>query len=103
MTAALELLGMPEVERILIVDDEAAILHALRRTFEAAGYSVTACLDPEQALDRLKNEPFHLVSADYMMPAMSGADFLAQARQIQPTSMRILLTAAHDFGAAVEA
>jgi len=29
---------MPEVERLLVVDDEAPILHALQRTFEAAGY-----------------------------------------------------------------
>ena len=32
-----------EVERLLVVDDEGPILHALQRTFEAAGYEVTAC------------------------------------------------------------
>ena len=90
-------------ERVLLVDDEAPILHALRRTFEAAGYQVTACVDPVAALERLSRETYRLVSADYMMPAMSGAEFLARARRIQPDSMRILLTAAHDFGAAVDA
>ena len=103
MTAAMTTAETVGQERILIVDDEAAILHALRRTFEAAGYEVTACLEPSVALEKLRQESFHLVSADYMMPSMSGAEFLARARQIRPDAMRILLTAAHDFGAAVDA
>src|SRR5260370_19560772 len=38
-----------------------------------------------------------------MMPGMSGAEFLAQAKALQPETIRILLTAAHDFSAAVDA
>jgi response regulator RpfG family c-di-GMP phosphodiesterase len=94
---------MSELERLLVVDDEAPILHALQRTFEAAGYEVTACADPAEALERLKEKPFQVLSADYMMPGMTGAEFLAQAKQLQPETIRILLTAAHDFSAAVDA
>ncbi len=94
---------MPEVERLLVVDDEAPILHALQRTFEAAGYEVIACADPAEALDRLREKPFQVLSADYMMPGMTGAEFLAQAKALQPETIRILLTAAHDFSAAVDA
>src|SRR2546430_7394577 len=94
---------MPEIERFLVVDDEAPILHALQRTFEAAGYEVIACADPAQALDRLREKPFQVLSADYMMPGMTGAEFLAQAKSLQPETIRILLTAAHDFSAAVDA
>src|SRR5437016_7183606 len=92
-----------ELERLLVVDDEGPILHALQRTFEAAGYEVTACLDPAEALDRLKERPFQVLSADYMMPGMTGAEFLARARALQPETIRILITAAHDFSAAVDA
>src|SRR5438552_2803275 len=92
-----------EVERLLVVDDEGPILHALQRTFEAAGYQVTACLDPAEALERLKERPYQVLSADYMMPGMTGADFLARARAMQPATIRILITAAHDFSAAVDA
>ena len=92
-----------EVERLLVVDDEGPILHALQRTFEAAGYEVTACLDPAEALDRLKEKEFQVLSADYMMPGMTGAEFLARARALQPETIRILITAAHDFSAAVDA
>src|SRR3954470_18809124 len=94
---------MSELERLLVVDDEGPILHALQRTFEAAGYEVTACLDPAEALDRLKERPYQVLSADYMMPGMTGAEFLARARALQPETIRILITAAHDFSAAVDA
>ena len=94
---------MHEVERLLIVDDEAPILHALQRTFEAAGYEVTACADPAEALERLREKPFQVLSADYMMPGMTGAEFLSRAKLLQPETVRILLTAAHDFSAAVDA
>src|SRR5436853_1164547 len=94
---------MNEIERLLVVDDEAPILHALQRTFEAAGYQVTACADPAEALDRLREKPYQVLSADYMMPGMTGAEFLAQAKALQPETIRILLTAAHDFSAAVDA
>src|SRR5207302_2431372 len=97
MSAAPELVAPEQQqERILILDDEAAILHALRRTFEGAGYRVTACLDPTEALEKLRHGSFQLISADYMMPAMSGSEFLVAAREIQPNAMRILITAAHD-------
>ncbi|GAC1347433.1 MAG: response regulator [Myxococcales bacterium] len=88
---------------MLVVDDEGPILHALQRTFEAAGYHVTACLDPDEALEQLKLRPYQVLSADYMMPGMTGAEFLARARALQPHTVRILITAAHDFSAAVDA
>src|SRR5256885_637869 len=97
------LVARTERARILVLDDEELILHALRRTFESAGYDVTACIDPGQALDHLQHNRFHVLSADYMMPLMSGAEFLARARTVQPDAMRILLTAANDFSAAVDA
>jgi response regulator RpfG family c-di-GMP phosphodiesterase len=92
-----------EVERLLIVDDEPPILHALQRTFEAAGYEVIACLDPLDALKRLTELPVQVISADYMMPGMSGAEFLSKAKTLQPNTVRLLLTAANDFSAAVDA
>src|SRR5947209_777155 len=92
-----------EVERLLVVDDEGPILHALQRTFEAAGYEVTACLEPAEALVKLEEHEYQVISADYMMPGMTGAEFLARARAKQPATIRILITAAHDFSAAVDA
>jgi response regulator RpfG family c-di-GMP phosphodiesterase len=94
---------MSEVERILVVDDELAILHVLSRTLEGAGYQVTACTDPVAALKHLRERTYQVLSVDFMMPGMTGAQFLAQARVIQPETLRILLTAANDFSAAAAA
>jgi len=94
---------MSDVERVLIVDDEQHILHVLERTLAAAGYQVTTCTDPMQALEYLKQRTYQVLSADYMMPGINGAEFLAQARRIQPETVRILVTAANDFSAAVAA
>ena len=88
---------------MLVVDDEAPILHALQRTFEAAGFEVTACGDPHDALEEMKKRDYNVISVDYMMPGMTGAEFLSRAKLMQPDSMRILITAAHDFSAAVDA
>jgi response regulator RpfG family c-di-GMP phosphodiesterase len=93
----------PEPERLLVVDDETPILHALQRTFEAAGFVVTACHDPLEALEALKARTYQVISVDYMMPGMTGAEFLSRAKAMQPDTMRILITAAHDFSAAVDA
>src|SRR5690348_5090370 len=95
--------SMAESGRLLVGDDEAPILHALQRTFVAAGYEVTACLDPSEALARLKEQTFQVLSADYMMPGMTVAEFLARTRELAPDSVRIPITAAHDFSAAVDA
>jgi putative nucleotidyltransferase with HDIG domain len=94
---------MPAPERVLVVDDEAPILLALRRAFESAGYAVTACADPLDALQLLRSEKFPVLCTDYMMPGISGAEFLARARETQPDTVRILITAATDFSAAAAA
>jgi len=94
---------MSEVERILVVDDELPILHVLSRTLEGAGYQVTACTDPVAALKQLRERTYQVLSVDFMMPGMTGAQFLAQARLIQPETLRILITAANDFNAAAAA
>ena len=87
---------MPEVERLLVVDDEAPILHALQRTFEAAGYEVIACADPSEALDRLREKPFQVLSADYMMPGMTGDELARILRQTEPTLKVLYLTGYSD-------
>jgi len=66
---------MPEVERLLVVDDEAPILHALQRTFEAAGYEVIACADPAEALDRLREEAVPGALGGLHDAGMTGAEF----------------------------
>ncbi|MGG5873172.1 response regulator [Pseudomonas peli] len=93
---------MSEPIRILFVDDEERILRSLALQFRRE-YEVLTESDPLRALERLKSERVQIIVSDQRMPQMSGAELLAQARQIAPDTLRILLTGYSDLDAAVEA
>ena len=93
---------MSEPIRILFVDDEERILRSLALQFRRE-YEVLTESDPCRALERLKSESVQIIVSDQRMPQMSGAELLAQARQIAPDTLRILLTGYSDLDAAVEA
>jgi len=93
---------MNEPIRILFVDDEERILRSLALQFRRQ-YQVLTESDPRRALERLKSEKVHILVSDQRMPQMSGAELLAQAQQIAPDCLRILLTGYSDLDAAVEA
>jgi DNA-binding NtrC family response regulator len=88
--------------RILFVDDEERILRSLAMQFRRQ-YELLTESDPRRALERLKSETVHIIVSDQRMPQISGAELLAQARQIAPDTLRILLTGYSDLDAAVEA
>lgn len=93
---------MSEPIRILFVDDEERILRSLALQFRRE-YEVLTESDPRRALGRLKSENVQIIVSDQRMPQMSGAELLAQAREIAPDTLRILLTGYSDLDAAVEA
>ena len=88
--------------RILFVDDEERILRSLALQFRRH-YEVLTESDPLRALQRLRDEHIHVLVSDQRMPQMSGAQLLAEAREITPDTLRILLTGYSDLDAAVEA
>ncbi|MGP0173682.1 response regulator [Pseudomonas sp. NCHU5208] len=88
--------------RILFVDDEERILRSLAMQFRRH-YEVLTESDPQRALQRLREESVHVLVSDQRMPQMTGAQLLAEAREIAPNTLRILLTGYSDLDAAVEA
>jgi len=88
--------------RILFVDDEERILRSLAMQFRRH-YEVLVETDPHKALQRLREERVDILVSDQRMPQMSGAELLAQAREIAPDTLRILLTGYSDLDAAVDA
>ncbi|HKK01015.1 MAG TPA: HD domain-containing phosphohydrolase [Desulfuromonadales bacterium] len=90
--------------RILFVDDEENILKALKRLVMDEDWTILTASSGAEGLDRLKeNLPVALIVSDQRMPGLSGAEFLAQAREISPDSQRIVLTGYADIQAAVDA
>ena len=79
--------------RILIVEDEPAMVAGLRDNFEYEGYDVISAADGAEGLDRaLADEP-DLVVLDVMMPRMSGLDVCKQLKAKRPAIPIIMLTA----------
>ena len=56
--------------RLLIVDDEEALMTALCTTLEAEGYAVTGFSSARRALEQLRQSQFDLLLTDLMMPEM---------------------------------
>lgn len=79
--------------RILVVDDEPAILSTLRDILTPFGHEVSTAEDGLLGLERVKAEHFDLVLSDISMPRMNGIEFLSRVPAISPGTHRVLLTA----------
>lgn len=108
--------------RIMLVDDEENILRALRRVLgapeawcgdtlarngeanDALRNSVEFFTSPIAALARAhEGVPFDVVISDYRMPEMDGVAFLNALREIQPETVRIILSGYTDMKGLVAA
>jgi DNA-binding NtrC family response regulator len=94
---------MAENRPILIVDDEEIVLVALRDTLLQEGYTVVSSPHAVHALSVLKHQEFSVIVSDQQMPMVTGLEFLAQVRQIQPDATRILITAVLNISTLIDA
>jgi DNA-binding NtrC family response regulator len=96
-------MAAPLTHTVLLVDDEAPIVAALRRTLRGRGYRIFGVTSPAEALELLSRETVDLVISDIDMPGMSGLDLVARVRRDFPGSVRILLTGRGTLDAALRA
>jgi len=94
--------GMSD-HQVLIVDDDAAILASFERVFHRH-FMITTCNDPIEALNVFKHRgPFSVIISDMHMPGLDGIAFLSRVRDIDPDTVRIMLTGDSDVQVAVNA
>lgn len=67
--------------KILVVDDEAAILKSVRAYLEQEGYTVLAAVDGPTALKEARTARPDLIVLDVMLPGMDGLEVLRRLRQ----------------------
>lgn len=91
------------MHRLLIVDDEQLVLTGLRETLTREGYHVTTASNPFVALEELKKQIFSVIISDNHMPGVTGLEFLAQAKELQPNASRILITAVLSLDTVIDA
>ena len=85
---------------ILMLDDEPSVLAALCRTLrDPLGCNVMMELftDPHDALARVGEHSFNLVMSDFRMPVMDGIKFLHFVRELQPETLRMIVSASTDI------
>ena len=79
-------------ERILVVDDEEAILAITRAALQNYGYHVVTAGSGPEAITRLAQDAggIHLVISDFAMPVMDGGATVAALRKIRP-GLKVIL------------
>jgi DNA-binding NtrC family response regulator len=77
---------------ILVADDDALFRAALVRYLEGEGFDVASLSDPEDALEALARRPFDVVLTDLKMPGLDGIELVRRARELDPTSVCIVIT-----------
>ena len=81
------------MKKILIVDDEPAILTLLQYNLEAEHYQVETATDGQEALDKVRSEPFDFIILDLMLPSLSGLDVTRKIREEKIQTPIMILTA----------
>ena len=93
--------------KILLVDDEENIVRSIARALleeEEIDLEVLSAFSGAQGLELLAAHPdVALILSDQRMPGMSGAEFLAKAREIAPDAVRMVLTGYADMAATMDA
>jgi DNA-binding response OmpR family regulator len=82
----------PPKKKILLVDDEAAIVQSLRYNLERSGYAVTATGDGRSAVALAASESPDLVILDIMLPLLDGIEACREIRKTSSVPI-IMLTA----------
>lgn len=80
-------------ERILVVEDEEALLMTLSDRLASEGYKVDCARDGEEGLNRASSGDYDLITLDLMLPKKSGFDVCRDLRQRGITTPVLMLTA----------
>lgn len=92
--------GTPNV---LIIDDESGILDSLRILLKNEGFAPHVALGGRQGLEQIESLAPDIVLTDVRMPGVSGLDVLSAARQRDPDTPVILMTAQATLQSAMQA
>jgi len=88
----------------VIVDDEEMVITSVRAYLELeTEFEIHGFTEPEQAVKHMESHLVDIAVSDYLMPRMSGIQFLTRAKQIQPEASRVLLTGHADKQSAIQA
>jgi DNA-binding response OmpR family regulator len=83
-------------KRVLIIEDNPALLRGLRDNFQAEGYEVTMANDGQRGLAAVLQDTPDVILLDLMLPRINGYEICRRARERHLRAPIIMLTALHD-------
>jgi signal transduction histidine kinase/DNA-binding response OmpR family regulator len=89
--------------KILLVDDEPAILLTLSAILSQEGYDVDAQKDGLSAIQAIRSRHYDLVLTDLKMPKVDGLGVLAEVRNRSPNTVTVMMTGYGSLDSALEA
>ena len=78
--------------RILIVDDDTALLKVLTTGLEKAGFNVVACAVADEAMAKARHSDFNLIIMDCMLPKTNGVDLALKIRKFLPNTPFVFIS-----------
>ncbi len=92
-----------EAYKILVADDNPAMLELVEAALADQGYQLAFAADGQEALEVFKRQEPHLVIFNLRMPKVGGLEVLREVKRISPQTEAIVITGSADRDSAVEA
>jgi signal transduction histidine kinase len=89
--------------KLLVVDDESALVTALLSTLREEGYAATGATTPTDALELIRRQSFDVMLTDLHLPEMDGIALLRAAHELDPALSVIMMTGFGTIDTAVDA
>ena len=94
----------PEEHKILVVDDDASILHLMNRFLTSKGYNVYTAISAEEAINKCSSTEYDLILVDiYLSSKISGLELMSWLEEHQPSAIKIVLSGTTKVEDVVEA
>jgi len=93
----------PKKLKILVVDDSHPIQTLIKRVLSTAGHQVVVADNGTEALEIANTTYFDAAIVDYDIPLPNGLAVLARIRQLQPNTVRLLISGELDVSATIDA
>jgi len=78
--------------RILVVDDEEELVHALVERLQIRGMDADGVVTGKEALERIRSEKYNVVLLDVKMPGLGGLKVIQEMKNQHPCMQVIMLT-----------
>lgn len=88
--------------KIIAVDDEEGIIDSLSIFLKRSGYNFIGVTDPQEAIERVKNEHFDLMILDFIMTPFHGDQVVEEIRKFNKELYILLLTGHKDLAPPLE-